>query len=197
MDKNRFVTDEMYLQLSSTDSDGDDNQAVPKITKPICSLCPRKSSNLIINCKKCSKKAHNDCISKVTEWTCDTCINCNKCNETVEDGEGLTCDQCNRVYHVSCAVFLGNDWRCHCSPDAATSEDTSAATREAIRAANAATSENTSAGTSAANAIISEDTAATSEDTSAGTSAAIRAAELAERPFIGYEEYTTLQVNLI
>lgn len=172
------------LHLSSTDSDGDDNQPVPKRTTKKCSLCPRHSSNLFINCKKCSKKAHNDCISKVTEWTCDTCMNCNKCNETVEDGEGLTCEQCNRSYHVSCVVFLGNDWRCHCSLDAATSEDTaatnsagtSAATREAIRAANA---------------VISEDTAATnSEDTSAAT----RKAELANRPFIGFENYTVLKV---
>lgn len=93
----------------------------PAEPNPTCWRCKRPAGNnpqgapeQLLSCYNCGRSEHPSCTHKngswtrSWEWVCDACKQCQICQQvSVNDGELISCQQCDRGWHLSCLLATG------------------------------------------------------------------------------------------
>ncbi|XP_014239691.1 uncharacterized protein LOC106661073 isoform X2 [Cimex lectularius] len=112
---------------SSSESDSSDEDEDIK-----CKLCngtkknnKNSQSESLIQCANCKKHVHPTCLDITPEmlphiekyqWVCPQCKKCVSCKESVNPEKLMSCDLCNRGYHVYCVGLRKiPEGRWHCT----------------------------------------------------------------------------------
>ncbi|KAG8749324.1 hypothetical protein FRC14_001511 [Serendipita sp. 396] len=71
---------------------------------------------LLLSCNNCGRSEHPSCTQKngswarTWDWVCDECKRCRICQQvSVNDGELINCQRCDRAWHLSCLTATGNE----------------------------------------------------------------------------------------